>query len=403
MLRNIFLIARPTLLAVMQGGDYGYIPIHSRLHGALQFAIAAAIVCLLATSTASAQMAEEVFKNVQVLKGIPVDQFMDTMGFFSASLALNCTSCHGVESASDAARFADDPPLKKTARKMILMVRAINKDNFGGAGLVTCYSCHRGGDRPKITPSLADQYGTPPDPDPNEFEVAAQTAGAPSADQVFEKYVQALGGLQQLARMTSFAAKGTYEGYDTDRETFPVEVFAKAPDQRATIVHIRGGDKITTYDGRAGWILEPETPAPLIALTGGDLDGARIEATLFFPAQIKQTRSQWRVGATMIGDTDVQVVQGTGAGKTPIKLYFDKNSGLLVRTVRYTNTVVGPIPTQVDYSDYRAAAGVKMPFKWTTTWVSGQSTTQLNELQPNVAIDAARFAKPAAANVPAKK
>src|SRR5437868_3138433 len=153
--------------------------------GLVRGAIALAAVCVFGTVTASAQqasLAEDVFKNVQVLKGIPVDQFMDTMGFFSASLALNCTSCHGVESASDAARFADDPPLKKTARKMILMVRAINKDNFGGAGLVTCYSCHRGGDRPKITPSLADQYGTPPDPDPNEFEVPSQSTGAPSAD-----------------------------------------------------------------------------------------------------------------------------------------------------------------------------------------------------------------------------
>ncbi len=365
-------------------------------------ALALPFVFHLSAVGASAQMAEEVFKNVQVLKGIPVDQFMDTMGFFSASLALNCTSCHGMESASDAARFADDPPLKKTARKMILMVRAINKDNFGGAGLVTCYSCHRGGDRPKITPSLADQYGIPPEPDPNEFEVAGQTPGMPSADEVFQKYIQAVGGLQQLTRMTSFVGKGIYEGYDTDREKFPVEVFAKGPDQRATIVHIRGGDKILTYDGRAGWILEPDTPAPLITLTADDLEGARIDALLFFPAQVRQSRNQWRVGATMIDDTDVQVLEGTNSGKTPLKLYFDKNSGLLVRMVRYTNTVVGPIPTQVDYSDYRAVAGVKMPFKWTTTWVSGQSTTELDEIQPNVSIDPTRFAKPTTANVPAK-
>ena len=174
-------------------------------------------------------MAEEVFKNVQVLKGIPVDQFMETMGFFSASLALNCTSCHGVESASDAARFADDPPLKKTARKMILMVRAINKDNFAGAGMVTCYSCHRGGERPKITPSLADQYGIPPEGDPNEFEVPAKTSGTPSAEEVFSTYIQAIGGAQQLAKLNSFVAKGTYEGYDTDRETFPVEIYCQGP------------------------------------------------------------------------------------------------------------------------------------------------------------------------------
>jgi photosynthetic reaction center cytochrome c subunit len=370
------------------------IKIHGGHRPPLQWVIAIVAVCLLGTTTARAQTAEEVFKNVQVLKGIPVDQFMDTMGFFSASLALNCTSCHGVESASDAAKFADDTPLKKTARRMILMVRAINKDNFGGAGLVTCYSCHRGGERPKITPSLADQYGIPPEGDPNEFEASAQTPGAPSAAEVFAKYIQAIGGAQQVARLNSIVAKGTYEGYDTDRTAFPVEIYSKAPDQHATIVHIRGGDKISTYDGRAGWILEPLTPAPLMALTGGALDGARIDAMLPFPPRIQQSRSQWRVGTTMIEDTEVLVAEGTGPGQAPIKLFFDKNSGLLVRMVRYSNTVVGPVPTQVDFSDYRDVSGVKLPFKWTTTWVDGQSTTQLSEVQTNVSIDATRFAKP---------
>src|ERR1051326_3116568 len=152
---------------------------------------------------ASAQMAEDVFKNVQVLKGIPVDQFMDTMGFFSAALGLNCTSCHGVASASDSARFADDPALKKTARRMILMVRAINKEHFAGAAMVTCYSCHRGGDRPKIIPSLKDQYGAP-DEDPNEFEVPRDASGIPSSDQIFEKYIQALGGSQAVSSLNSY-------------------------------------------------------------------------------------------------------------------------------------------------------------------------------------------------------
>ena len=343
--------------------------------------------------TANAQNAEDVFKNVQVLKGIPVDQFMDTMGYFSASLGLNCTSCHGVAAASDPARFADDPALKKTARRMILMVNAINKEHFAGAKMISCYSCHRGGDRPKIIPSLKDLYGTP-DEDPNEFEVTSQSASNVSADQVFEKYIQALGGSQAVGRMTSFVGKGTYDGYDTDREKVPVEVFAKAPDQHTTIIHIRGGDKIETYDGHAGWVREPATPAPFITLTAGDLDGAKVDASVFFPPRVRQSRSQWRVGGTMIEDTDVLVVQGTATGQTPIKLYFDQKTGLLVRMVRYTNTMVGPIATQMDYSDYRTVAGVKMPFKWITTWVSGQSTTQLSEVQANVAIDASRFAKP---------
>jgi len=260
--------------------------------------------------------------------------------------------------------------------------------------MVTCYSCHRGEELPKVRPSLAEQYGVPPPDDPNEIQIPSQASGEFSADQVFDKYLQALGGVQQLVKMTSFVAKGTYEGYDTDREKYPVEVLAKAPNQRTTIVHIPSGDKIATYDGRAGWIAEPETPAPLIALTGGELEGAKMDATLSFPLRVKQSRSQWRVGTTTIDDRDVEVVEGTSAGQLPVKLYFDEGSSLLVRLVRFANTLVGQVTTQVDYSDYRVVSGIKMPFKWTVTWVDGQSTTDLSEVQPNAPIDAAKFAKP---------
>src|SRR6202521_2425761 len=111
------------------------------------------ILCL---APANSQMSEEVFKTVQSLKGIPVPEFMGTMGFFSASLAMNCTDCHISESSGDWAKYADDTPLKRTARRMVVMVNTLNKNNFGGQRTVTCYSCNRGAPRPKGIPSLAD-------------------------------------------------------------------------------------------------------------------------------------------------------------------------------------------------------------------------------------------------------
>jgi hypothetical protein len=102
---------------------------------------------------------------------------------------------------------------------------------------------------------------------------------------------------------------------------------------------------------------------------------------------------------TAIEDREVQVIQGMAAGGSRVKLYFDSKTGLLARQLRYTNTMVGTIPIQIDYSDYRDVAGVKMPFHWVVTWTGGQSTMQLNEVQANIAIDAARFAKPAPAVV----
>ena len=350
------------------------------------------------------QMAEDVFTNVQLLKGIPVKEFMGTMGFFSAATGMNCTQCHVEESGGSWARYADDTPLKQTARRMIVMMNAINRTYFGGRRVVTCYSCHRGGTRPEVIPDLALQYGEPVLREPDE--IFRQPSGAPSADQILDRYIQALGGAQRVANLTSFVAKGNHQGYD-DYEKYPVEIYAKAPGQRTTIVHGDSGDSTTTYNGRNGWMAAPDTttPVPVLPLTGDDLAGAKVEAELSFPAQVKQALSDWRVGSPItIDDREVQVVQGrTGAGRPPVKLYFAADSGLLVRLVRYTDTPVGRIPTQIDYADYRDVSGMKMAFKWTTTWTDGRSVTELSSVQANVPIDAATFAQPARPAPPAKK
>ena len=236
-------------------------------------------------------MAEDVFKNIQVLKGIPVDQFMGTMGFFSASLGLNCTDCHVDESGGNWAKYADDNDLKRTARRMMQMVSALNRSSFGGRQVVTCNTCHRGTRRPNVMPSLALLYGTPPPDEPGE--PFAQAPGQPSADQVLDKYLQALGGAQRLAGFTSFVAKGSYLGFD-DAEKRTLEMFAKAPGQRTTIIRSPAGVSTTTFDGRAAWIAGPEAerPLPLMAVTGQELDGVKLEAELLFPARIKQALSQ---------------------------------------------------------------------------------------------------------------
>jgi photosynthetic reaction center cytochrome c subunit len=370
---------------------------------------AIAVVYLMGAAMASSQqappekplMAEQVFKNVQVLKGIPVGEFMDTMGFFAASLGLNCVYCHVEQSMENWDKFAEDVPRKRTARAMILMVNAINKSNFGGRRALTCYSCHRGAEHPKVVPSLADQY-TVPQEDPNEIEIVKDAPQGPSADQILDKYIQALGGAQRLVSLTTFAGQGTYEGYDSYHVRVPLEIYARAPGERTIIAHTQNGDSTSTFDGHAGWVAAVDKPVHLLPLLPGpELDGARLDADLCFPAGIKQALAQWRNGfpVTAIEDREVQVLQGIAGGGSRVKLYFDSKTGLLARQLRYTNTIVGTIPIQIDYSDYREVAGVKMPFHWIVTWTGGQSIMELNAVQANVSIEAAKFSRPAPAVV----
>jgi outer membrane lipoprotein-sorting protein len=369
-----------------------------------RFLVGTILLCLLGSVLLSGQtaaqekplLAEQVFKNVQVLRGVSVSEFMETMGFFAASLNANCTTCHGQESGGSWESYASDNiPQKQTARRMILMMNMINQTYFAGRQVLTCYSCHRFGRTPEIVPDLTVQYGNAPDKDP--VEIPAQAAGQPSPDQVLDKYFKAIGGADKLTGITSFMAKGTWQGYE-DTEQHPLQIYAKAPNQRTTIVDNRGALTTTTYDGRNGWIAAPYTDVPvtLVTLGGSDLDNAQVDAELSFPARIKQSLTDLRVGPPfVIGDNDVTILQGYSSGKSPVKLYFDTETGLLVRMVRYTTSRVGRQPTQFDYSDYRDVNGIKMPFHWVATWVDGRSKTQLTEVQLNVPIDQAKFAKPA--------
>ena len=190
-------------------------------------------------------------------------------------------------------------------------------------------------------------------------------------------------------------ATGTSAGYGPESEKRPVEIFAKAPGQRTVIIHTSNGDSTTTYDGRAGWIAAPLRPVAVLALSGQELDGARLDAEMGFPARIKQLLGRWRVGfPATIDDREVDVVQGTTPGGVTATLYFDKESGLLVRTRRYTDSPVGRIPTETNYADYREVSGVKMAYSWSTIWLDGRETFELSDVRPNVPIDAAKFGRP---------
>jgi hypothetical protein len=341
-------------------------------------------------------MAEQAFKNVKTLKGLSANEFMDTMGFFSASLVETCTFCHSDESDGSWEHYADDTnPKKLTARKMILMVDAINKANFGGARMVTCYSCHNGNERPKVIPDLAAQYITPPDVNPDT--ITKQAPNAPAPEQLIDKYLDAIGGEQKLGAISSMVAKANYEGYSaTEKGT--ADIYAKAPNQHAMILHTDSGDSTTAFDGRNGWYAAPNDiwPIPVMPLSGGDLDGAKVDAEMTFPTQIKRSLTNWRTGIKeTIGDVDVQVVQGTSAAKLPVKLYFDSKTNLLVRVERYIDTAVGRNPVQIDYSDYRDVSGIKVPFHQVIMWTDGRTTLDLTDVKFNAPVDAAKFDKPA--------
>jgi photosynthetic reaction center cytochrome c subunit len=344
-------------------------------------AFVAALFALAVPAAAQVKTAEQQFKNVQALQGTPAEQLMPAMQFISASLGVECDFCHV------AGKFdSDDKGPKQIARKMIIMTLAINKDNFNSRHEVTCYSCHRGAHDPVGTPPVATD-----DSKPGHSEAAATAPGAmPTADQILDKYVAAIGGAEAIGKVVSRIEKGSIDagGHQT-----PIEVFAKAPNMRMSVMHASGGDSITAFDGTAGWL--GNTGRAPRDMVGAEIDAARLDADFHFATHVKEIFNQFRVGRPeMVGDRQVYTVIGVREGQPPVRLYFDQASGLLLRLARYADTPIGRNPTQIDYADYREVDGVKVPYRWTLARTGGRFTIQIEEVRQNVPIEDAKFVKP---------
>ena len=334
-----------------------------------------------------AQMAEAVYKNIQVLKSVPADQLISTMQFISASLGVQCSYCHVQEQFDK-----DDKKPKQIARDMMRMMLAIDKNSFAGNREVTCYSCHRGSPNPEAVRVIGSEArsGT-------HAQMAGDAAteklplNLPTADELIDHYIQSVGGAAAIGQITSREESGTAT---LNGQSVRFEVFSRNPGEQVLVRHLPAGDNVTAFNGHEGWSSGPGRP--LREMHDADLDAAQMDADLQFPLHIKRVFADLRLEyPEKIGDREVFVVSATREGQPPVKFYFDEQSGLLVRLVRYAESPLGRVPTQLDFADYRNVEGVEIPFRWTVAQPGESSTMQMEYIQQNIPIDEAKFAKPA--------
>ncbi len=339
---------------------------------------------------AAPKKAPEVFKNIQILKDLDADKLQPSMQFIAAALGVECNFCHVSENGPDGQPHLvpekDDKRSKATARHMMQMTLDINKNTFEGNREVTCNTCHRGSTDPVGIPAVLETEGERPQPP------AAPTTQPPAPDKILAKYLDALGGADALAKITTRVEKGNVLA---GQAPTPIDIYMKAPNKRVSVSHGGRGDSYTAYDGTAGWM-------------GGGRGGARnmnsidsmssmVDAALAFPGNLKTVFTSWRPGhPDKIGDKDVYVLMGRGPNAPQTRFCFDEQTGLLVRVTRYNDVGFGLMPVQVDYTDYRAVDGIKIPFRWTLARPGGRFSIQIDSVQQNVPIDDSKFVKPAA-------
>ena len=340
---------------------------------------------------------EQTQKNIQVLTGLPQSQLIPVMNYMGSSLGVRCTFCH-VNKDGKWDFVSDEKPEKGTAREMIKMVQGINKASFRGNPAVSCFTCHRGNEHPVRVPQLPIAAATP-------HVEAAPAATAPketppTADQILAKYTEALGGAAAIEKLKTRSMKGSW--LTSNGITLGYEVYQSSPDRIYTILNTpKQGVIERGSNGKIGW---EKSTRGLRELEGVELFYLRRYPDLFRDIKLQGQFTRLSYGGKeQIDGKDVYVLRGMGVDGKGERLYFDAQTGLLVRRVTSTTTIVGLIPEQVDYEDYRDVDGMKLPFTIRVTSIDSfyNSTRKFTEIKLNVPVDETKFNKPPAPPPPA--
>ena len=223
-----------------------------------------------------------------------------------------------------------------------------------------------------------------------QFEGDDAQANLPAPDQLLDKYLAAVGGAEALKKIKTRVQKGTI---DAMGKQFPIEVYSEAPDQRVSVTHANGGSSVTAFNGQAGWL---SIPGGVHRMTTAERESARIDAQIYFPARVREMYKEFRVrpGEEINGRATYLISAAPTDGHPALRMYFDQETGLLLRMIRYTETALGRNPAQVDYADYRETDGVKIPYRWTLARPNGAFTIRVDSVQQNVPIDGKLFEAP---------
>lgn len=330
--------------------------------------------------------AEQVFKNIQVLKGLPASQLRPAMSFMAASLGVKCSYCHTNPWDSDV------KPAKQTARKMLLMMRKVNQENFGGTTVVNCATCHRG----QTTPISVPPFAQPVSPGVNSETADTKTAPLmPTVDQIFDNYILALGGQNALDKLTTRVTKASE--VSTDGTTATIEIYAKAPNKMLMITTASPPAKSVYAQGFTGTSAWGQiNHGRVVSLEGTELLQATRDAEFYkglsyFRGEFARITLK---GKERIGEREAYVIQGMNTEDFYEKLFFDTKTGLLVRRYGELKTALGPLPFQADYEDYREVDGVKLPFTIRWSLPGNGWTDRISEIKHNAQVDETKFSMP---------
>jgi hypothetical protein len=232
-----------------------------------------------------------------------------------------------------------------------------------------------------------------PKPDAAKAE-AKPAVAAPTVDEILDKALKAVGGREAVEKFTSRLIKGSLE-IEAVGATGTIEVYAKAPNKTAVVANISGfGTVNEVFDGAKGWSSDPAQG--LREWAGSELATRKRKADFYTELNLKKHYTKMEVkGKEKVGSYEAWMIEATPAEGSAEKLFFDVNTGLLVRQDAETESPAGKMMVETYLDDYKVVDGVKIAHSMKNVTPMFAISMKFTEIKHNVEIEDAKFGKPA--------
>jgi zinc protease len=226
----------------------------------------------------------------------------------------------------------------------------------------------------------------------------AGAADAPSIDTIVEKYITAIGGKAALEKVTSRVMK-----FKMESEMFPAsegEISTRAPNKQRSQTEVGGaGTVMEGFDGTVAWSKNPWEG--LRVKTGDELAKVKRDTEFHRELKLKTLYPDLAYkGTEKVGDEEVYVLESKPSATSKERISFSTKTGLLVRQESVFEGAQGTVNVQMLAKEYKAFDGLKHPTEMKIKVSAGgqnfEMTMKVTEIKQNVAIEDAKFAKPAA-------
>ena len=188
-------------------------------------------------------------------------------------------------------------------------------------------------------------------------------ANGQDAHKILDQYVKAVGGSKMVSKLQSVSMDGTFAGSSaTGMGDKPgtYTFILKQPNRYYSEIRADGKTLIDAYNGKSAW--HQSESGEISTLLGEQ--AVQVEAAARYYNARMQSLAKLKIGAAYKGEAQVrgrnaQQVELTYPTGVRWEVFFDPQTHLIVEE----KAVIGGVPRDIYYDDYRAVSGLKVPYK----------------------------------------